>query len=72
MARKKGKPNKWAQVKISEPFFIGKRGITLTVGDTHSQKHLGYAVITVGGIHWYPYNSKKVKKIIKWDELAEL
>lgn len=63
MTRKKGKPNKWAEVSIAEPFLIGKRGITLTVGDTHSKKHLGHAVITVGGIHWVPYKKQKTKNL---------
>lgn len=67
----KGKPSKWAEVSISEPFYLGKRGITVTVWDKHGRKHLGYAVISVGGIHWTPYGKHKPTRLIKWHQLGE-
>jgi hypothetical protein len=67
----KGKPSKWARVEISEPFYIGKRGITIKVWDKHGRRHLGNATITIGGIHWYPYKKKKATKLLRWDQLND-
>lgn len=67
----KGKPSKWARVRISEAFYIGKRGITIQVWDKHGRKHLGYAVISVGGIKWYPYKKKKAATRIRWSDFSK-
>jgi len=67
----KGKPGKWAKVTIEEPFLIGKRGITITVGDRYGRKPLGYAKIAIGGIRWTPFNKQK-GRTVKWDKLVEL
>ena len=67
-----GKPSKWGIVTISQPFFIGKGGITIKVWDKYGRKHLGYAVISVGGIRWYPFGKHKARKFIKWNQLNDL
>lgn len=67
-----GKPSKWAQVTVTEPFLIGKRGITIKVWDKYGRKHLGRAVISVGGIKWKPYRKKSPTKLLKWHQLADL
>ena len=54
MAR--GIPSKWIEVKVHEPFFVGKRGIFY---------------VTVGGLWWREHEKKNWKKI-SWDKLVEL
>jgi len=65
-----GKPSKYAKVEILEPFYIGKRGITIKVWDKYGRQHLGYATITVGGIRWYPFGKHKASKLWKWHQLS--
>ncbi len=65
-----GKPSKWAQVHISEPFDLGMRGITIKVWDKYGHKHLGYATISIGGVRWKPYKKQKASIFWSWNRLS--
>jgi hypothetical protein len=67
-----GKPKKWATAIISEEIPLGKAGITIVIWDKWGKTHRGKAVISVGGIRWYPYRAKKKSCRISWDRLDEM
>lgn len=55
----KGKPKKWATARLSEPIALGKAGIEIVIWDKWRKTRRGTAIISVGGIRWYPCNAKK-------------
>ncbi len=67
-----GKPKKWATATISEGIPLGKAGITIVIWDKWGKTRLGTAVISIGGIRWYPYKAKKRSCRISWDRLDEM
>ncbi|RYF41093.1 MAG: hypothetical protein EOO38_21095 [Cytophagaceae bacterium] len=66
-----GRPTKWATAKLAEPISLGKAGIEVVVWDKWGKKRRGTAVISVGGIRWYPYKAKTYKRI-SWDKLSAM
>lgn len=63
-----GKPRRWATATVSEPIALGKRGLKIVIWDKWGKTRKGTAIISVGGIRWYPYMAKVPYKIT-WDEL---
>lgn len=66
-----GRPTKWATATITEPVPLGKAGIKIVVWDKWGKKRRGTAIISVGGIRWYPYKTQKYTKI-SWAKLSQL
>ena len=66
-----GRPTKWATATITEPVPLGKAGIKIVVWDKWGKKRRGTAIISVGGIRWYPYKTKKYTRI-SWYKLSML
>jgi hypothetical protein len=66
-----GRPTKWATAKIKEPLALGRSGIEVVVWDKWGKKRRGTAVISVGGIRWYPHKAKKYTRI-SWYQLSKL
>ena len=66
-----GRPTKWATAKIHEPVALGKSGIEVVVWDKWRKKRRGTAVISVGGIRWYP-NGAPTYTRISWNKLSRL
>jgi hypothetical protein len=64
-----GKPKKWATAKVSEPIYLGKAGLEVVIWDKWGRTRKGTAVISVGGVRWYPYKAKKPYRIT-WDALS--
>lgn len=64
----KGIPRKWVTAEISEPIHLGKTGVRVVIWDKWGKTRRGTAVISVGGIRWYPYKAKTYRKL-SWDEL---
>jgi hypothetical protein len=64
----KGIPKKWATARISEQIALGKAGIKVVIWDKWGKSRRGTAIVSVGGIRWYPYKSQKYKKIT-WDQI---
>ena len=65
-----GKPRKWATAKISEPVYLSKTGLRVVIWDKWGKTRRGTAVISVGGIRWYPYKARTYRRIT-WDQLDE-
>ncbi len=63
-----GRPRKWATAHVSEPIPLGKAGIRITIWDKWGKSHRGVAVVSVGGIRWYPYRKQKAIRI-SWDAI---
>ncbi len=66
----KGKPSEWARMDIGESVWLGKKGVSIVVWDKWGQKHKGTLVISIGGLRWYPFKSKKAAWKASWDSLA--
>ncbi len=66
-----GRPTKWATAKIAEPVALGKAGIEIVIWDKWGKTRKGTAVISVGGIRWYPYKAKNYTKLT-WDQLSDM
>ena len=66
-----GKSNKWVTATISEPIYLAKAGISIVVWDKWGRTRRGTAVISVGGIRWYPYKAKKYRRLT-WDKLDKM
>jgi hypothetical protein len=66
----KGKPKRWATAKVEEPIPLGKAGLKVVIWDKWGKTRKGTAIISVGGIRWYPYKAKKYYKIT-WDGLSD-
>jgi len=64
-----GRARKWVTAKISEPIELGKAGLSVVIWDKWGKTRRGTAVISVGGIRWYPYKAKRPYRI-KWDDLG--
>jgi hypothetical protein len=69
MAR--GIPSKWIEVKVNEPFYVGKRGIQIKVWKKREHSKRGIFYVTVGGLWWREHEKKNWKKI-SWDKLVEV
>ncbi len=65
-----GKPRKWVTARISEPISIGKAGLELIIWDKWGKTRRGTAIISVGGIRWYPYKAKRPYRV-SWDRVRE-
>jgi len=67
----KGTPNTYAMATVSEQIPLGKAGIEVVIWRRYAKgnKWRGKAVISVGGIRWYPYRAKKQSHKITWEEL---
>jgi hypothetical protein len=65
-----GRPKRWATAKVEEPIRLGKAGLKVVIWDKWGKTRKGTAIISVGGIRWYPYMAKKYRKIT-WDELSD-
>jgi len=52
----KGRPNKYATATVSEEIYLGKAGIEVVIWNKYARRNRprGKAVISVGGIRWYP------------------
>jgi hypothetical protein len=70
----KGRPSKWATATIEEPIDLGKAGISIVIWDKYKKKRRrrGTAIVSVGGIRWYPYNARKPKPTLTWNNLDEM
>jgi hypothetical protein len=66
----KGKPSKWASVKINEPIHLTKRGMKITIWDKYGRTHRGYCTVSIGGIRWTPYGKQKAF-FLRWDGIEE-
>ena len=66
-----GKPSKWVTAVVSEPIGVGKSGIELIIWDKWGRTRRGTAIISVGGIRWYPYKARRARRIT-WDMLDEM
>lgn len=66
-----GRPGKWATARITEPLPLGKAGIEIVVWDKWRKRRRGTAVISVGGIRWYPRMAQKYTRI-SWDKLTKI
>lgn len=66
-----GKPRKWVTASIVEPISLGTSGIEIVVWDKWGKTRRGRAVISVGGIRWFPYKKKKPIRIT-WDQLDKI
>ena len=67
-----GKPKRWATARISEPIYLGKPGIRIVIWDKWGRTRRGTAVISVGGIRWYPYKARRPRPTITWDQLDNM
>jgi hypothetical protein len=65
-----GRPTKWATAQIKEPIALGKTGMRIVIWEKWGKKRMGTAVISVGGIRWYPYKARKSTRIT-WYELSQ-
>jgi hypothetical protein len=65
-----GRPTKWATATITEPVLLGKAGIEIVAWDKSGKKRRGTAIISVGGIRWYPNKAKNYTRI-SWDQLSQ-
>lgn len=68
----KGRPSKWVDATIIPPIRIGKAGIKVVVWDKWGKTRRGTAIITVGGIRWFPYKRSKRNVHLTWDVLDEM
>ena len=64
-----GRPRKWASVNINQAIWLDKAGISIVVWDKGRKKRQGTLVVSIGGLRWYPYKSKKPARLIKWNKL---
>lgn len=65
----RGRPGKWVTATVIPPVRLGKSGIKVVVWDKWGKRRRGTAVISVGGIRWYPYKHRKRFITITWDKL---
>jgi hypothetical protein len=66
-----GRPMRYATARIEEPIHLSTPGIRIVIWDKWGKTRRGTAVVSVGGIRWYPYKAKNPHKIT-WDELDDL
>ena len=66
----KGRPSNWAKLEIPAPIWLGKSGISIVVWDKWGRKRTGTLVVSIGGLRWYPYKSKKPARRIQWDDFT--
>lgn len=64
-----GRPSKWAKLKIEQPVWLNRAGVSIVVWDKWGRKRKGTLVVSIGGIRWYPYKGKSARRI-SWDTLA--
>lgn len=64
-----GWPSKWASVKINQDIWLDKSGIEIVVWDKYGRKRKGTLVVSIGGLRWYPFKSKKPASSYKWNKL---
>ena len=67
----KGKPSKWTEATIDQPIGLSKAGISIVVWDKWGRKRRGTMVVSVGGVRWYPYKTKKPTQL-SWEAFAEV
>jgi hypothetical protein len=66
----RGRPSKWAMLKVNQPIWLTKTGVEIVIWDKWGRRRKGTLALSVGGIRWYPYKGKKPRHIIRWDRLA--
>jgi len=66
-----GRARRWATADVLEPVELGRAGIQVVLWDKWGRKRVGTAIISVGGIRWFPYKYK-IPYRIGWDRLTEL
>lgn len=66
-----GRPRRWATAQIREPVSLSTPGVRIVIWDKWGKTRRGTAVVSVGGIRWYPYKAKKPFKLT-WDELDRI
>lgn len=70
MAR--GRPSKWVTATVIPPITLGKSGIEIVVWDKWGKRRRGTAIISVGGIRWYPYKRSKRYITLTWERLDSM
>jgi len=66
-----GRPRKWVTAEISEQIYLGRAGIKIVIWDKWGKTRRGTAVVSVGGIRWYPYKAKRGFRVT-WDQLDNM
>ncbi len=66
-----GRPKKWVTATIAEPVALGKTGITVVVWDKWGKTRKGTLIVSVGGLRWNPYKTKKPSRM-SWERFATL
>jgi hypothetical protein len=66
-----GRPSKWATAQIQEPISLGRSGMRVVIWDKWGKKRRGTAVISVGGIRWYPNRARTYTRI-SWNDLSKM
>jgi len=66
-----GRPMRYATARIKEPIPLSTPGLRIVIWDKWGKTRRGTAIVSVGGIRWYPYKSKTYYKLT-WDKLDEL
>ena len=67
----KGRFKKWATARVSEPIGLGKAGLEVIIWDKWGKKRRGKAIVSVGGLRWYPYKAKRPHRL-SWDQLDQI
>lgn len=62
---------KYATARIKEPIALSTPGIRIVIWDKWGKKRRGTAVVSVGGIRWYPYMAKRPYRLT-WDDLDKI
>ncbi len=66
-----GKASNWARMKVRQPVWLNNRGIEIVVWDKWGRHRKGTLVVSVGGLRWYPYKTKRAAWRGKWDRLSD-
>lgn len=64
-----GRASKWASVNINQTIWLDKAGISIVVWGKGRKRRQGALVVSISGLRWYPYKSKKPSRLIKCDKL---
>lgn len=71
MAKAQGKPVRDVIVRVRESFYIGKRGLEITIRNAHGSRKLGTCKVNVGGITWTKGYGKKKTFKYSWKDLEK-
>ena len=67
----RGKSSKRVSATIREELHLGKAGIRIVVWNKGRKKHMGILTVSVGGLRWNPYKTRKPSRM-GWLRFAEL